>query len=164
MKKSEHQRDTESKIIGHVLAAFAEATDYEPDTKSLVMRVDYDEEIKQFTVSVYNDAFKDEQIKPIEVRGHFHEVEDVKEHRDESVGAVSISLKSKDVNVSDIPTVYDLEEFLAIYDEAVLNVLAQIVKSAGRDTTAATRRTLAAVTAAEIKAELRRQVRDGAKV
>ena len=76
-KKSPEQQDAEHKILGHVLAAFCEATDYEPDTRSLVMRIDYDEDLRQFRVVVYNDAFKSEDLKPIEARGHFNEVEDV---------------------------------------------------------------------------------------
>ena len=157
-KKTPEQQDTEHRILGHVLAAFCEASDYEPDTKSLVMRIDYDEDLRQFRVVVYNDAFKSEELKPIEARGHFNEVEDVTAYRDALSDKISITRKSQDVEVDNIPTLYTVDELLDIYDEAVLTCAAQIEKG---DRTHAT---LTKIVAAELRHHLTRQFKKGAEV
>lgn len=159
-KKTPEQQETEYKIIGHVLAAFTEATDYEPETKSLVMRVDYDEDMKYFNTCVYNDAFKSD-VKPIEARGHFNEVEDVKEYRDQLSDTLSITQKTKSAEVPEVPQLYDLDEILAIYDESVETLAQRILRA---DTSAARVATMMKLHAAEIKHELRRQFKKGAEV
>lgn len=159
-KKSQEQQDTEYKIIGHVLAAFTEATDYEPETKSLVMRVDYDEDDKTFKTCVYNDAFKDEDLKPIEARGHFNEVQDVKEYRDQLTDTISITQKTKSATLPDVPPLYDPQELLDIYDEAV-ETLAQRIARGNPENKA--RAVVMKLHAAELKDELRRQFMKGAK-
>ena len=160
-KKTPEQQQTEYKIIGHVLAAFTEATDYEPETKSLVMRVDYDEDEKTFKTCVYNDAFKDEDLKPIEARGHFNEVQDVKEYRDQLTDTISITQKAKTATLPDVPPLYDPQELLDIYDEAVEVLVQRISRGCHENRT---RATLFKLQAAEIKDELRRQFMKGAKV
>ena len=160
-KKTPEQQDVEARIIGHMLAAFTEATDYEPATKSLVMRIDYDEDVKQFKTCVYNDAFKDEELKPIEARGHFNEVQDVKEYRTATKDTISISRQTRDVNVPDVPPLYDPQELLDIYDEVVETMAQRIGRG---NPTNKPRETLFRITAGELKDGLRRAFMKGAKV
>lgn len=127
-KKTPEQQDVEARIIGHMLAAFTEATEYEPDTQSLVMRIDYDQDEKYFRTCVYNDFFLEDkkELKPIEARGHFNEVQDVKEYRDTLKGNISITRQpqAREVNVPGIPQLYDPKELLDMFDD-VTEAMAQ---------------------------------------
>lgn len=158
-KKTPEQQDVEARIIGHMLAAFTEATDYEPDTQSLVMRIDYDQDEKHFKTCVYNDAFKDEkELKPIEARGHFNEVQDVKEYRDTLKGNISITRQTRDVNVPDVPPLYDPQELLDIFDD-VTETMAQRIARGNPENKS--RAAVFRLHAGEIKFELRRAFMKG---
>ncbi len=155
-KKTPEQQDVEARIIGHMLAAFTEATDYEPDTQSLVMRIDYDQDEKYFKTCVYNDAFKDEkELKPIEARGHFNEVQDVKEYRDTLKDDISITRQpqAREVNVPGIPQLYDPQELLDIFDD-VTETMAQRIARGNPENKS--RAAVFRLHAGEIKFELRR--------
>lgn len=163
MNKSDRQKAVEHKIIGHLLAGFTEAADYEPETQSLVMRVNYDDDINAYRFTIYNDAYA-RNIEPLDAKGTFDSVDDAKMHL-QSKGTNSI-IPHKTVQEVDIdaPQLYDAEEWLAIYDEAVDVVLAQIISAASKDSTANIRRTQMAISACEIKAEIRRALQRGAQI
>lgn len=158
-KKTPEQQDVEARIIGHMLAAFTEATEYEPDTQSLVMRIDYDQDEKYFRTCVYNDFFLKEELKPIEARGHFNEVQDVKEYRDTLKGNISITRQpqAREVNVPGIPQLYDPKELLDIFDDVTETMAQRIARGNPEKSRAAVFR----LHVGEIKFELRRAFMKG---
>ena len=154
--KTPEQNEVEAKVIAHALAAFCDASDYEPSTRYLNIKVTRQRLTEPFEVEVFNDAFRRE-IKPINAITHFLDVESIRGYQHLSANS-SIS-QPKDVDVEDVPLLYDSQEFFDIFDEAV-ECIAQRIAKGGSDQNRI-RAAAFKMTAAELKHEVRRQFREG---
>lgn len=159
-KKTPEQEEVENKVIAHALAAFCDASDYEPGMRYLNIKVTRQRLTEPFEVEIFNDAFRRE-IKPINAITHFLDVESIRGYQHLSADS-SISQETKDVKVDGVPLLYDPQEFLDIFDEAVERCAQRIAKSGNQQDSI--RATLFKATAGELKFELRRQFMEGAQV
>lgn len=158
--KTPEQNEVEAKVMAHALAAFCDASDYEPSTRYLNIKVTRQRLTEPFEVEIFNDAFRRE-IKPINALTHFEDVEEIRGYQQNQSANSSIS-QPKDVDVEDVPLLYDTQEFLDIFDEAVERIAQRIAKG-GSDQNRI-RAAAFKMTAAELKHEVRRQFREGAQV
>ena len=161
MNKSDRQKAVEDKIIRHALAAFVDLYDYEPNSEVLMVRIERSRGAFRLTAS--NDAYA-RNIEPLDAKGTFDNVKDAKMYlQSKGTDTIIPHQAAREVDI-DAPQLYDAEEWLAIYDEAVDVVLAQLISTASKDSTANIRRKQMAISACEIKAEIRRLFKGGAQI
>lgn len=100
------ENETKNKLIALVSEAVAVLKEYEPQSGYLA--TSYVEDTDGASIHIYNDAFRKDGIKAIEIW------EDDPEIKKQAV---------KDINLDELPELHTLDEFFDMFDECVLQII-----------------------------------------
>lgn len=99
------EKETKNKLIALVTEAVAILKEYEPQSDYLAMT--YLTDVDNRTIRIYNDAFKKDNIKAIDIWVDNPEIK---------------KREVKDISLDELPELHTTDEFFAMYDECVVQM------------------------------------------
>lgn len=99
------EKETKNKLIALVTEAVAILKEYEPQSDYLAMT--YLTDVDNRTIRIYNDAFKKDNIKAIDIWVDNPEIK---------------KREVKNINLDELPELHTTDEFFAMYDECVVQM------------------------------------------
>ena len=100
------EKETKNKLIALVTEAVAILKEYEPQSDYLAMT--YLTDVDNRTIRIYNDAFKKDNIKAIDIWVDNPEIK---------------KREVKNISLDELPELHTTDEFFAMFDECVLQII-----------------------------------------